>query len=258
VLYSNADPLSENKFDEACGCTIEKHFYKSGKLQSIDYRYRNAKDTISFLNGASIKYFENGKLQTFEYFNKGILDSLAYALYENGDTAYEYNYKDGFKYGNWKTYDSSHHLQDEKEYDDGVTAIGSDNDFYTQKWFDNDKVYLIKRIENGKVISEEKQDTTLYSLKEQTTNGRMLFISHCSMCHGIDENIVGPKLKGITNRRKSEWLRSFVIDGDALYQSGDPIALELYKKWRNAKHPSNKGLKREEINRIIRYLRQNS
>ena len=64
-------------------------------------------------------------------------------------------------------------------------------------------------------------------------NGKRLFFKKCKSCHRLTEGIkVGPSLLGVTQRRSDEWLDSWLKNPKEVIKSGDPIAVELYKKFR--------------------------
>ena len=65
------------------------------------------------------------------------------------------------------------------------------------------------------------------------------FERKCASCHSIGGgDDVGPDLKGVTERRPEEWILKFIKDSEAVIKSGDPIANELFAKFKNKKMPA--------------------
>ena len=64
------------------------------------------------------------------------------------------------------------------------------------------------------------------------------FEKKCSSCHSIGGgDDVGPDLKGVTERRDPKWLVRFIQESQTVIQSGDPVAVELFNKFRQKKMP---------------------
>jgi mono/diheme cytochrome c family protein len=59
-----------------------------------------------------------------------------------------------------------------------------------------------------------------------------LFEKSCYSCHNIGGgDKKGPDLKGVTARRTREWLHQYIATPAAMSRSGDPAAVELFKKY---------------------------
>lgn len=64
-------------------------------------------------------------------------------------------------------------------------------------------------------------------------NGEKLFMKKCKSCHRLTEGTkVGPSLVGVTERRSEEWLHKWLQNPKAMLKAGDPIAVELLKKYK--------------------------
>jgi len=73
------------------------------------------------------------------------------------------------------------------------------------------------------------------------------------MCHQINEDIVGPKLKGVTEKREYGWLVKVIRNGDELISSGDSLAVILYLEWNKTQHPPH-DIKDKKIDAILVFL----
>jgi mono/diheme cytochrome c family protein len=66
----------------------------------------------------------------------------------------------------------------------------------------------------------------------QVQPGQALFNQKCSTCHTIGGGqLVGPDLKGVTERRQMTWLIDWIVAPDKMVDSGDPIAKELVQEY---------------------------
>lgn len=81
------------------------------------------------------------------------------------------------------------------------------------------------------------------------------FDKKCSSCHSIGQgDDVGPDLKGITEKRQEKWLIDFIRDSEKVIQSGDPVANELFAKFKNKKMPAQE-LTDDEIKSILAFIK---
>jgi cytochrome c2 len=91
--------------------------------------------------------------------------------------------------------------------------------------------------------------------KEETyEEGKELFQSKgCTGCHTIGKGkLVGPDLKGVTQRRSEDWLKKWIKSPDTMILT-DPTAKELLKQYLTPM--PNLGLTDEEVNALISYLK---
>ncbi len=85
-------------------------------------------------------------------------------------------------------------------------------------------------------------------------HGTYLFQSRCAACHTTGHgDSVGPDLLGVTQVRDRVWLKRFIQTPDQMLEAKDPIATELYAKYRQLPMP-NQGLNDAEVAALIGYL----
>ncbi len=83
--------------------------------------------------------------------------------------------------------------------------------------------------------------------------GSGLFERKCAPCHTIGSGKkIGPDLKGVTERRRRDWLLRWIDNPEDLIASGDAIAVDMVKNY-PIKMPSP-GLAKEEIMDLLSYL----
>ena len=88
-------------------------------------------------------------------------------------------------------------------------------------------------------------------------NGRDLFTGNCTVCHGIDEVVIGPALRDIHERRSEEWIYSFIKNSQKVIQSGDEYAVNLYNEY-NKTLMTSFDFNDEELNSIVEYIKAES
>lgn len=99
----------------------------------------------------------------------------------------------------------------------------------------------IKKVEVGTSID-----------KEMAKKGEEIFKMKCSMCHKIDENYVGPALRGVTLARKPEWIMNMILNPIEMTQK-DPAAKALYETYLTQMPHQN--LSEQEARAVLEYLR---
>jgi mono/diheme cytochrome c family protein len=81
------------------------------------------------------------------------------------------------------------------------------------------------------------------------------FEKNCSSCHTVGGgDDVGPDLKGVSERRREEWLIPFLQSSQTMIQAGDPVATELFNKFKRKKMP-DQDLTADEAKAILAYIR---
>jgi mono/diheme cytochrome c family protein len=66
--------------------------------------------------------------------------------------------------------------------------------------------------------------------EKRASEGEKVFEAKCSACHKFDERVVGPALKGVTQRRSPEWIMNMILNPQEMTQK-DPIAYELLSEY---------------------------
>lgn len=91
--------------------------------------------------------------------------------------------------------------------------------------------------------------------KDLAAKGKLVADVKCASCHKLtDEKLVGPGWKGVTERRKPEWVMNFVTNPDAMLDK-DP-ALQAQLELCLVRMP-NQNISDEEARQVFEYMRQN-
>ncbi len=86
--------------------------------------------------------------------------------------------------------------------------------------------------------------------------GKELFVGRCQSCHAVtDEVVIGPGLKGVLERRELPWLLKWIRNSQALIQSGDPTAVQLYNEYNQTQMTSFLDLSDDDIKAILAYVK---
>jgi len=86
-------------------------------------------------------------------------------------------------------------------------------------------------------------------------NGEKLFKSTCAACHRLDKKLVGPALKGVTERREQDWLISWIKDSPGMIKSGDKIAIQVFEENNKLPMTQNPQLSDQDIIDILAYTK---
>ncbi|WP_423819945.1 c-type cytochrome [Salinimicrobium sp. TIG7-5_MAKvit] len=84
--------------------------------------------------------------------------------------------------------------------------------------------------------------------------GKELFNTLCAACHKLDGNSIGPALRGVGDRRDTEWLHSWIKNSQALIASGDEQAVEIFNEFNQVAMPPFPQLSDSDIDNILAYV----
>jgi len=113
----------------------------------------------------------------------------------------------------------------------------------------------------GRSLSHAKADqkTELASYAQaqkipRISKGEDLFRSRCDSCHSLGAaDGLGPGLQGVTQRRDRAWLARWLKMPDRMLEEKDPVATELFNRYRKLSMP-NLRLTDAEIEALINYM----
>ncbi|MFY0606887.1 MAG: c-type cytochrome [Cyclobacteriaceae bacterium] len=83
--------------------------------------------------------------------------------------------------------------------------------------------------------------------------GASLFKANCTQCHAVHEKVIGPALKGVSERRSKDWLISWIRNSQKMIQSGDETAVALWEEYQKTAMPAYP-FSDEEITSILAYV----
>ena len=81
------------------------------------------------------------------------------------------------------------------------------------------------------------------------------FAQSCAMCHSIGGGpLVGPDLAGMDERRERSWLIRFIVDPQAVIESGDAAAQEMVNQYQGMVMPASPGMTSERAAALADYV----
>lgn len=88
----------------------------------------------------------------------------------------------------------------------------------------------------------------------QAQDGEALFKQNCTACHTVGGGrLVGPDLKGVTDKRSEDWLVKFIKSSQSLIKSGDAEAKAIYEEYNQVMMP-DQNLSDDQIKSILTYI----
>jgi cytochrome c2 len=102
--------------------------------------------------------------------------------------------------------------------------------------------------------SPDANKKTIKVNKNAVAKGKDIFEANCRSCHTAGkDDLVGPGMQGITQRREKKWILSFIRNSQSLIASGDAEALKVFNKYNKAVMTSFM-FEVEEMENLYRYL----
>lgn len=87
----------------------------------------------------------------------------------------------------------------------------------------------------------------------QAQEGKDLFVT-CAACHTIGGGkVIGPDLKGVSERRTEDWLIKFIQNSQAVIQSGDETAIKLFNDHNKIPMPPN-NFTDDQVRSVLKYI----
>lgn len=81
------------------------------------------------------------------------------------------------------------------------------------------------------------------------------FQQSCAMCHTIGGGpLAGPDLAGISERRERSWLIRFIVEPQAVIDSGDSAAQEMVDQYQGMVMPALPGMTPERASALVDYV----
>jgi len=93
----------------------------------------------------------------------------------------------------------------------------------------------------------------------QTAEAEKNFTTICKACHTIGGGkLVGPDLKGITEKMDEAWLIKFIRNSQEMVQSGDPDAVKIWEEYNKIPMPPHPQFSDDQIRDILLYIKNGS
>ncbi|MCS6990685.1 MAG: cytochrome c [Chitinophagales bacterium] len=87
--------------------------------------------------------------------------------------------------------------------------------------------------------------------------GKVIYQNKCTTCHDLDRKIIGPPLRGVTQRRTYNWLMNMILYPDQWVKT-DSIARALHKEYNYVQMIIPDGITEDQAMAVVDYLRLES
>lgn len=113
-----------------------------------------------------------------------------------------------------------------------------------------------KPADDGKGIGEIKNVSLNNPLKpEMVASGKAIYEMKCAACHKLsDMRVVGPGWKGVTERRKPEWIMNMTLNVDVMLAE-DPEARKMLAEC--LVRMPNQNLSKEDARDVLEFMYAN-
>ncbi|MBC7745320.1 MAG: c-type cytochrome [Flavobacterium sp.] len=93
------------------------------------------------------------------------------------------------------------------------------------------------------------------SFAQDVGAGAAIFKQKCTACHAINKQVLGPALKGVSERHTEAWLLKWTKNAPAMIASGDPEAKVLYDKYKPTMMTAFTELSDDDVKNIYAYVK---
>lgn len=84
--------------------------------------------------------------------------------------------------------------------------------------------------------------------------GKALFNAQCAACHRLDQRLVGPPLRGVSEKYDRAWIYNWVRNSAELISSGDAQAIAIYEEYNKVPMTAFPLLSDADIDNILAYI----
>lgn len=95
-------------------------------------------------------------------------------------------------------------------------------------------------------------DLSAQSIEE----GEKLYNANCTSCHMIDKKLIGPALRGVSDKYEEEWLLKWIKNSAELIASGDPDAIAIYEEYNKSPMNAFTYFSDDDVRNILAYIEQ--
>ena len=90
---------------------------------------------------------------------------------------------------------------------------------------------------------------------QSVAEGATLYKQKCTSCHALDKKVVGPALKGISDRHTEEWLIKWIVNAPAMIASGDKEAVAIATEYKPLVMSAFPELTPDNVKSILAYIK---
>ena len=99
--------------------------------------------------------------------------------------------------------------------------------------------------------------TVSASLSAQNVEeGEKLYKANCTACHQIDNKLIGPALRGVSDKYSEEWLIKWIKNSAEMIAAGDPDAIAIWEEYNKSPMTAFPYFSDDDVKNILAYIEQ--
>ena len=86
--------------------------------------------------------------------------------------------------------------------------------------------------------------------------GEKLYKANCTACHHIDNKLIGPALRGVSDKYSEEWLIKWIKNSAEMIAAGDPDAIAIWEEYNKSPMTAFPYFSDDDVRNILAYIEQ--
>ena len=94
------------------------------------------------------------------------------------------------------------------------------------------------------------------ALTQNIEDGEKLYKANCTACHQIDNKLIGPALRGVSDKYSEDWLIKWIKNSAEMIASGDPDAIAIYEEYNKSPMTAFPYFSDDDVRNILAYIEE--
>jgi len=91
---------------------------------------------------------------------------------------------------------------------------------------------------------------------QNVEEGEKLYKANCTACHQIDNKLIGPALRGVSDKYSEEWLIKWIKNSAEMIATGDPDAIAIWEEYNKSPMTAFPYFSDDDVKNILAYIEQ--
>ena len=91
---------------------------------------------------------------------------------------------------------------------------------------------------------------------QNVEEGEKLYKANCTACHQIDNKLIGPALRGVSDKYSEEWLIKWIKNSAEMIAAGDPDAIAIWQEYNKSPMTAFPYFSDDDVKNILAYIEQ--
>ena len=91
---------------------------------------------------------------------------------------------------------------------------------------------------------------------QNAEEGEKLYKANCTACHQIDNKLIGPALRGVSDKYSEEWLIKWIKNSAEMIAAGDPDAIAIWEEYNKSPMTAFPYFSDDDVKNILAYIEQ--